>query len=128
MARQNSGVGRLLTSMRKMIREVNDQEVCRRLEILINSEKEDLPGHLVKKIFDSPDDVEAKQIPEPFTQYVMHYFFMIRRESRHQEKQDEIRLEKKEKRLSKKSAGSVSGNRGAGASSGKKRGPIRKKA
>ncbi|MCR9144686.1 MAG: hypothetical protein NXI24_20780 [bacterium] len=68
--------------MRKMIVEVNDQEICRRLEILQNSEKEDLAPSLMKRLLESPEDFDAREVPEPYTQYVKHYLYMVKRDSR----------------------------------------------
>jgi len=69
--------------MKKNIREVNDQEICRRLEVLMHSEKEDLNSALVKRILESqPYGVDPREVPDPFPQYVKHYFYMIRREER----------------------------------------------
>ncbi len=90
MAKSNQGAARLLQAMKKLVREVNDQEICRRLEILINSEKEDLPQQLGKKIFESPWEIEPRDIQEPYTQYVMHYLFMLKREEREAEKRTEL--------------------------------------
>ena len=87
MARGKPAISKLLTAMRKMIREVNDQEICRRLEILINSEKDDLPAQIGRLLMESPDDVDpTSQVPEPYTQYVKHYLYMVKREDREQEK------------------------------------------
>ncbi len=68
--------------MKKMIVEVNDQEICRRLEILMNSEKEDLPQPIIRRILDAPNEVDAREVPEPYTQYVKHYLYMLKRDAR----------------------------------------------
>lgn len=91
MARSNSGVSKLLTSMKKMIEEVNDQEICRRLEILMNTEKDDLPGTMIKALLQSPADFDPSEVPEPYTQYVKHYLFMIKRAEREKERQQKER-------------------------------------
>ena len=84
MARNNPSVGKLLTAMKKHIQEVNDQEICRRLEILINAEKEDLPSQVVRRLLETPESIDIKEIPEPYTQYVRHYLYMIKRSKRSQ--------------------------------------------
>ncbi len=71
--------------MKKLSQEVNDQEICRRLEILINSDHDDLTPAIARQIFEEPHSIEPKMIPEPFTQYVMHYLYMQKRESRKQQ-------------------------------------------
>lgn len=65
--------------MRKMAIEVNDSEVCRKLEILMNSEKEDFSPQLIRRIEDLPSDFDPREVPEPYTQYVRHYLYMVRR-------------------------------------------------
>lgn len=108
MSKSNQGVHRLLTAMKKIQREVNDQEICRRLEILMNSEKEDIPGSLVKRIFENPENVEPKDIPEPYTQYVMHYFYMMKRENRKKDSETDARGSASKKKSSKKKSSSSS--------------------
>ena len=81
--------------MRKLIREVNDQEICRRLEILMNTEKEDLPSATVRRMLEQPLDFDPREVPEPFTQYVKHYLYMIKRESREKEREREKIIEAK---------------------------------
>lgn len=82
MSRSSQGVSRLLSAMKKLIVEVNDQEICRRLEILMNSEKEDLPQPIVRRILDTPNEIDAREVPEPYTQYVKHYLYMLKRDAR----------------------------------------------
>ena len=84
MAKRKSGMNRLLGVMKKLIREVNDREICRRLEILINSEKEQLPVSMVRRILELPPDFDPREVPEPYTQYVKHYLYMVKREQRDQ--------------------------------------------
>ena len=86
MARINPGVARLLAAMKKLSEEVNDHEICRRLEILMSSEKEDIPPALMKRIFDTPDEIEPRDIQEPYTQYVMHYLYMLKRQKRNKDR------------------------------------------
>lgn len=82
MAKPNPGVGKLLGAMRKLVSEVNDQEICRRLEILQGSEKEDLSASIVKRLLETPDDFDPREVQEPYTQYVKHYLYMVKREAR----------------------------------------------
>jgi len=86
MAKGNPGVTRLLTAMKKLVREVNDKEICNRLEILIGVEKEDIPPNLVRQLFDSPLSFDADQIPEPFAQYAKHFLYMLKRDERIQQR------------------------------------------
>ncbi|MBX7058530.1 MAG: hypothetical protein K1X75_10735 [Leptospirales bacterium] len=51
----------------------------------MNSEKEDLPAQLAKKMIDDPGNFDARQAPEPYTQYVKHYLYMVKRERRDRE-------------------------------------------
>ncbi|MBU43612.1 MAG: hypothetical protein CMN76_10355 [Spirochaetaceae bacterium] len=103
MSRSNPGVARLLSAMKKLTREVNDQEICRRLEILINSEKEDLPPSSVKSLLEDPADFDPSVVSEPYTQYVKHYLYMVKREERNKEKQrQETESRKQEKATRKK--------------------------
>ncbi len=105
MSRSNPGVARLLSAMKKLTREVNDQEICRRLEILINSEKEDLPPSSVKSLLEDPADFDPSMVSEPYTQYVKHYLYMVKREERNREKQrQETESRKQEKSVRKKSS------------------------
>lgn len=79
MSRSKPGIGKLLSLMRKMSREVNDQEVCRKLEVLMNSEKDDFTPTLARRVLDLPSDFDPREVPEPYTQYVRHYLYMVRR-------------------------------------------------
>lgn len=122
MGRNKAGLGKLLVAMRKRVVEVNDQEICRRLEILMHSEKEDIPLNSVKKLIESPLDFDPREIPEPYTQYAKHYIYMFKREDRIKQKETELRKkiveEKKKsaansakKRIAKKSSKRAPGKR-----------------
>lgn len=128
MSRSNPGVARLLSAMKKLTREVNDQEICRRLEILINSEKEDLPPSSVKSLLEDPADFDPSAVSEPYTQYVKHYLYMVKREDRTREKQrqetESRKQEKSVKKASKKSGGATAKKKG---SSSKKKTAAKKK-
>lgn len=104
MARNNPGVGRLLAAMRKLIAEVNDQEICRRLDILMNSEKEDLPPNLIKRLLESPESFDAREVQEPYTQYVKHYLYMVKRAAREKSRQSAISSERKTQPRKKKTS------------------------
>ncbi|MCB1167772.1 MAG: hypothetical protein KDK37_05105 [Leptospiraceae bacterium] len=95
-------MARLLSAMKKLTREVNDQEICRRLEILINSEKEDLPPSSVKSLLEEPGDFDPSTVSEPYTQYVKHYLYMVKREERNREKQRQETESRKQARATKK--------------------------
>ena len=118
MARNNPGVGRLLAAMRKLIAEVNDQEICRRLDILMNSEKEDLPPNLIKRLLESPESFDAREVQEPYTQYVKHYLYMVKRAAREKSRQSAISSERKAPSRKKKSANVRKTKSGANARSG----------
>ena len=91
MGKYKTGIGKLLSAMKKNIREVNDQEVCRRLEILMHSEKEDMNSTLVKRLLESsPYEIDPKEVPEPFSQYVKHYYYMLKREERIKQKEGDV--------------------------------------
>jgi len=68
--------------MRKLSLEVNDSEICKRLETLMLTSKEDLPLSGIKSLLENPLEYEPKEIPEPFTQYVRHFIYMVKRNER----------------------------------------------
>jgi hypothetical protein len=74
----------------------------------MHSEKEDMNINLVKRLLESPPyDVDPRDVPEPFSQYVKHYYYMIRREERIKLKEGELpesSKTKKNKPTSKKKA------------------------
>lgn len=94
-AKGNSGVQKLLAAMRKMIREVNDREICNRLEILASSEKEDIPQNVIKELLENPLNFDVSKIKEPYVQYVKHYIFMVKRENRLNQRREEEKMKKK---------------------------------
>lgn len=98
MNKNNQGIQKLLSAMRKLIREVNDKEICNKLEILVSSEKEDIPANLIKDLLESPLTFDPTKIQEPYVQYVRHYIYMVKREKRLAEKKQAQQIEKKEKR------------------------------
>lgn len=107
MSKGNPGVSKLLNSMKKLIREVNDKEICNRLEILMGVEREDIPAHLVRALFDDPLAFDADQIPEPFSQYAKHFLYMLKRDQRIQHR-ERIEKENRKSVRSKAKAGTSS--------------------
>lgn len=70
---------KLIEAMKRLCNEVNDHEICKRLENLILTSKEDLNMLVVNSLLEKPMDFEPKEIPEPFTQYVKHFIYMVKR-------------------------------------------------
>jgi hypothetical protein len=68
--------------MRRLSVEVNDYEICKRLETLLLTSKEDLPMIQIKALIEKPLDFEPKEIQEPYTQYVRHFIYMVKRNER----------------------------------------------
>lgn len=79
MARSTAAFSKLLSAMRKLSVEVNDEEICRRFETLMHTSKEDLNVNSVKSLLENPFEFEPKEIPEPYTQYVRHFIYMVKR-------------------------------------------------
>ena len=73
---------KFLNAMRKLSTEVNDSEICKRLEILMATSKDDLPVALVNQLLQDPKNFEPKSIHEPYTQYVRHFIYMVKRNGR----------------------------------------------
>ncbi|XDD48434.1 hypothetical protein AB3N60_19030 [Leptospira sp. WS39.C2] len=73
---------KFLNAMRKLSTEVNDSEICKRLEILMATSKDDLPLALVNQLLQEPKDFDPKAIHEPYTQYVRHFIYMVKRNGR----------------------------------------------
>ena len=65
--------------MRKLSVEVNDTEICKRLEILMATSKDDLPIAQVNLLLADPKSFDPRAIAEPFTQYVRHFIYMVKR-------------------------------------------------
>jgi len=103
ISKNNQGIQKLLSVMKKMIREVNDKEICNKLEILVSSEKEDIPANMIKDLLESPLTFDASKVPEPYTQYVKHYIYMVKREERLNQKKEELKVKKEKEEESKKS-------------------------
>ncbi|MGV3664627.1 MAG: phosphatidylinositol phospholipase [Leptospira bouyouniensis] len=73
---------KFLNAMRKLSSEVNDSEICKRLEILMATSKDDLPVAHVNQLLQDPKNFDPKTIPEPYTQYVRHFIYMVKRNGR----------------------------------------------
>ena len=70
---------KLIEAMRSLSNEVNDQEICRRLETLMFTSKDDLNLSVVNHLLDNPLEFDPKEIPEPYTMYVKHFIYMVKR-------------------------------------------------
>lgn len=70
---------KFIEAMRKLSTEVNDLEICKRLETLMLTSKEDLNMASVKTLLQDPQAFDPKEIPEPYTMYVKHFIYMVRR-------------------------------------------------
>ncbi|MBE7413433.1 MAG: hypothetical protein L6Q54_06525 [Leptospiraceae bacterium] len=79
MGRSAAAFNKLLNAMRKLSVEVNDEEICRRFETLMQTSKEDLNLNSVRSLLQNPVEFEPKEIPEPYTQYVRHFIYMVKR-------------------------------------------------
>ncbi|MBM9547523.1 hypothetical protein JWG40_10890 [Leptospira sp. 201903074] len=73
---------KFLNAMRKLSTEVNDSEICKRLEILMATSKDDLPVAVVNQLLQDPKNFDPKSIHEPYTQYVRHFIYMAKRNGR----------------------------------------------
>ncbi|WP_411821369.1 phosphatidylinositol phospholipase [Leptospira sp. 'Mane'] len=69
-------------AMRKLSVEVNDTEICKRLDILMATSKDDLPLAQVNQLLADPKSFDPRAIPEPYTQYVRHFIYMVKRNGR----------------------------------------------
>ncbi len=73
---------KFINAMRKISLEVNDLEICKRLDILMATSKEDLSLSLINDLVSDPIHFDPKIIPEPFTQYARHYVYMAKRNAK----------------------------------------------
>ncbi|EMF81002.1 hypothetical protein LEP1GSC188_3511 [Leptospira weilii serovar Topaz str. LT2116] len=76
---KRSSFQKLLNAMKRMSLEVNDYEICRRLETIMMTSKEDLSQVVVKSLLDNPLDFDPKTLPEPYGQYIRHFIYMVKR-------------------------------------------------
>ncbi|MCB1158871.1 MAG: hypothetical protein H7A25_20335 [Leptospiraceae bacterium] len=65
--------------MKRLSVEVNDHEICKRLEALMHIGKEDLNLDSVKNLLKNPLEFDPREIPEPYTMYVKHFIYMVKR-------------------------------------------------
>ncbi len=65
--------------MRKLSIDVNDREICKKLETLMLTSKDDLNVTDVKTLLQNPSGFDPKDIPDPYTQYVKHFIYMVKR-------------------------------------------------
>lgn len=102
--KNNQGIQRLLNSMKKLIREVNDKEICNKLEILVSSDKEDINPALIDELLNDPISFNPAKIQEPYSQYVKHYIYMVKREMRIHQSKEKQKVEKEKKKSSSSKA------------------------
>lgn len=101
VSKNNQGVQKLLNSMKKLIREVNDKEICNKLEILVSSEKDDINPNLIDELLHDPLSFDPAKIPEPYSQYVKHFIYMVKREARISRNKEKQKIEKAQKKSDK---------------------------
>lgn len=73
------GFSKLLEAMKKLSIDVNDREICKKLDTLMVTSKDDLNLTSIKNLLQSPLDFDPREIPDPYTQYVKHFIYMVRR-------------------------------------------------
>jgi hypothetical protein len=73
------GFSKLLDAMRKLSIDVNDREICKKLETLMLTSKDDLNIISIKQLLQTPSDFDPKDVPDPYTQYVKHFIYMVKR-------------------------------------------------
>lgn len=70
---------KFLEAMNYLSNEVNDREICKRLETLMLTSKDDLNATSVENLLKDPPNFDPKEIPEPYTMYVKHFIYMVKR-------------------------------------------------
>ncbi len=70
---------KLLEAMRKLSIDVNDREICKKLDTLMVTSKDDLNLANIKSLLQSPLEFDPREIPDPYTQYVKHFIYMVKR-------------------------------------------------
>ena len=83
MAKSVASLNRLLSSMKKMSMDINDQEICKKLEILIATNKDEVNSISINQLLLDPLGSDASDIQEPFCQYARHFVYMIKRNNKH---------------------------------------------
>ncbi|MCB1142717.1 MAG: hypothetical protein H7A24_04240 [Leptospiraceae bacterium] len=73
------GFSKLLEAMRKLSIDVNDREICKKLETLMLTSKDDLNVLSIKTLLQNPMEFDPKDVPDPYTQYVKHFIYMVKR-------------------------------------------------
>ncbi|MEM7179519.1 MAG: hypothetical protein AAF518_01295 [Spirochaetota bacterium] len=70
---------KFLDAMNHLSNEVNDREICKRLETLMLTSKDDLNPNSVHSMLRDPQNFDPREIPEPYTMYVKHFIYMVKR-------------------------------------------------
>jgi hypothetical protein len=73
------GFSKLLEAMRRLSIDVNDREICKKLETLMLTSKDDLNISIIKVLLQTPMDFDPRDVPDPYTQYVKHFIYMVKR-------------------------------------------------
>jgi hypothetical protein len=73
------GFSKLLEAMRRLSIDVNDREICKKLETLMLTSKDDLNVTIIKILLQTPTDFDPRDVPDPYTQYVKHFIYMVKR-------------------------------------------------
>jgi hypothetical protein len=73
------GFNKLIEAMHKLSVDVNDREICKKLETLMITSKDDLNIPVIKVLLTNPLEFDPKDIPDPYTQYVKHFIYMVKR-------------------------------------------------
>jgi hypothetical protein len=73
------GFNKLIEAMKKLSVDVNDREICKKLETLMLTSKDDLSLPIIKILLTSPLEFDTRDIPEPYGQYVKHFIYMVKR-------------------------------------------------
>ena len=86
--------------MRRLSIDVNDREICKKLETLMLTSKDDLNVGVIKTLLQTPMEFDPRDVPDPYTQYVKHFIYMVKRNEKagtqlHVYEDDEIRKNKK---------------------------------
>lgn len=69
------------------------------------SEKQDLALATIRSLLESPATFDPRSVPEPYTQYVKHYLYMVKREGRTAGEASRPRAKRTPRKPSAKAAG-----------------------
>jgi hypothetical protein len=94
---------RLIEAMRKLSIDVNDREICRRLETLMLTSKDDLNAPAINSLLENPLEFDPREVQEPYTQYVKHFIYMVKRNEKMGTQQHIFESEETAKRKAKQS-------------------------